>query len=72
MHSPSWLERALKFRYPPFHATETPKSLKLKAKFNRGETTDDQQLKSSSITRKGLGIAAAVAALSAVYYYYYD
>ncbi|EED14440.1 succinate semialdehyde dehydrogenase, putative [Talaromyces stipitatus ATCC 10500] len=48
MNAPSWLERALRFRYPPFNATETPKALKLKANFKRGEGIDDQRRKSSS------------------------
>jgi aldehyde dehydrogenase (NAD+) len=71
MHSPSWLERALTFRYPPFNTTEIPKSLKLKAKFKRGERIDDQRRKSSSLTRKGVNVAVAVAVLGSLYYYFY-
>lgn len=71
MNSPSWLERALTFRYPPFTATEIPKNLKLKAKFKRGESIQDQRRKSSSITRNGLRVAASVAIFGTLYYYYY-
>jgi len=72
MHSPSWLERALTFRYPPFNATESQKSLKLKAKFKRGESIDDQRRKYSTITSRGLNVAATVVALSTLYYYFYQ
>lgn len=72
MNSPSWLERALTFRYPPFTATKTPKSLKLKANFKRGESIQDQRRTLSSITRKGLHIAIAVAVSGTLYYYLYN
>ncbi|KAF3385864.1 hypothetical protein DPV78_012423 [Talaromyces pinophilus] len=71
MHSPNWLERALTFRYPPFNATEIPNRLKLKAKFKRGESIDDQRRNSSSITSRGLNVAATIAVLGTLYYYFY-
>jgi aldehyde dehydrogenase (NAD+) len=71
MHSPNWLERAVTFRYPPFNATEIPKRLKLKAKFKRGESIDDQRRNSSSITSRGLNVAATIAVLGTLYYYFY-
>lgn len=71
MNSPSWLERALTFRYPPFNAMETPKSFKLRAKFKRGESINDQRRKPAVLGSKGVYLSAAVTVLGALYYYFY-
>jgi aldehyde dehydrogenase (NAD+) len=70
MHSPGWLERALAFRYPPFKTKETPKTLKPKANFKRGENINDQRRRSSSLA-KGVNVAAAIAVVGTLYYYFY-
>ncbi|KAK7204235.1 aldehyde dehydrogenase 3I1 [Myxozyma melibiosi] len=46
---PTWLDKVMSFRYPPFHVKHIPKiEVKNKIGFKRGETLADQKIKSGS------------------------
>lgn len=69
MNSPGWLERVLAFRYPPFNASKTPKSLVLKANFKRDESIDDQHQTRPLFSIRAVSTAAAVSFLGVWYFY---
>lgn len=65
---PTWLDRFMAFRYPPYGVANFVKFGTLKAKFKRGEKFQDQQIKSSSQKPwKALISAISVAVLAVSY-----
>lgn len=68
--SPKWFDRLLAFRYPPFDAAKKSKIPQTKAKFKRGETTQDQRREVSGMVGSKLAVATVLCGIAFYYYSY--
>lgn len=63
---PTWLDKVMEYRYPPYTEEKLKKVEKVKANFRRGETQSDQKIKSAG-GGKGwwkVGFVVVVAAIA--------
>ncbi|KAJ5941995.1 hypothetical protein N7516_002163 [Penicillium verrucosum] len=68
--SPKWFDRLVAFRYPPFDAAKKSRIPQTKAKFKRGETTQDQRREVSGMVGSKLAVATVLCGIAFYYYSY--